>query len=91
MKPFVHSGIYSSQISDCCALQTWRSFSYDRMPPCFEMVFAQCSEFFHNSKLENLRPDTMYHYRILAANGTGFRYNLRFILKQEGRDLYSVT
>lgn len=64
---------------------------YLRLYASFEVAFIQRGEFFHNSTLEKLTPGMMYHYRILAASGSGFRSNLRFILMQEGCDPYFAT
>lgn len=45
--------------------------SYDRTPPCSaEIAVTQCSQFFHDVQLKNLRPGTTYYYKIKAANGT---------------------
>lgn len=44
--------------------------SYDRTPPCSQVVVTQCSQHFHEVQLANLKPDTSYYYKISAANGT---------------------
>ncbi|KAK9423126.1 putative Acid phosphatase AphA [Seiridium unicorne] len=49
---------------------TGKSHTYDRTPPCSEVVVTQCSQFFHEVQIGGLLPDTTYHYKILAANGT---------------------
>jgi Purple acid Phosphatase, N-terminal domain/Calcineurin-like phosphoesterase len=43
---------------------------YDRTPPCSDVVVTQCSQFFHNVQITNLKADTTYYYQIPAANGT---------------------
>ena len=44
--------------------------SYDRTPPCSEVVVTQCSQYFHEVQLPNLKAGTTYCYQIPAANGT---------------------
>ncbi|KAJ3032235.1 hypothetical protein HDV00_007756 [Rhizophlyctis rosea] len=44
--------------------------TYDRTPPCSEIAVTQCSQFFHDVQIKNLKPGTKYYYRIPAANGT---------------------
>ncbi|KAH8703115.1 acid phosphatase AphA [Talaromyces proteolyticus] len=47
------------------------SHTYDRTPPCSEVAaVTQCSQFFHEVQLHNLKHSTTYYYRIPAANGT---------------------
>ncbi len=43
---------------------------YDRTPPCSEVVVTQCSQFFHEVQLHDLKASTTYYYQIQAANGT---------------------
>jgi hypothetical protein len=43
---------------------------YDRTPPCSEVAVTQCSQYYHDIQVTGLNPDTTYHYKILAANGT---------------------
>ena len=45
--------------------------SYDRQPPCSEIVaVTQCSQFFHDVQLTGLKANTEYFYSIPAAGGT---------------------
>lgn len=47
------------------------SRSYDRTPPCSEItIITQCSQFFHDVQLTNLKSFTKYYYKIEASNGT---------------------
>jgi hypothetical protein len=49
---------------------TGQTSTYDRTPPCSEVVVTQCSQYFHDIQIGNLQPDTTYYYLIPAANGT---------------------
>ncbi|KAF4978012.1 hypothetical protein FDECE_18280, partial [Fusarium decemcellulare] len=50
---------------------TGSSTTYDRTPPCSAIkAVTQCSQFFHNVQIDNLKPGTTYYYQIPAANGT---------------------
>ncbi|KAK2589432.1 hypothetical protein QQS21_012889, partial [Conoideocrella luteorostrata] len=49
---------------------TGSSRSYDRTPPCSQAAVTQCSQFYHEVQIRNLKPDTTYYYTIPAANGT---------------------
>ncbi|WPH02674.1 acid phosphatase [Acrodontium crateriforme] len=49
---------------------TGHTKTYDRTPPCSEIAVTQCSQFFHDVQIKNLRPDTTYYYQIDGANGT---------------------
>lgn len=44
--------------------------SYDRTPPCSEVVVTQCSQYFHDIQITHLKAGTTYYYQIAAANGT---------------------
>lgn len=48
---------------------TWLN-RYGRTPSCSTAVTTQCSEFFHDVQVTNLKPGTTYYYQIPAANGT---------------------
>ena len=54
------------------------TFSYDRTPPCSEVVVTQCSQFFHDVQLSNLEANTEYYYSIPAAGGTTASHVLNF-------------
>ena len=43
---------------------------YDRTPPCSQVMVTQCSQFFHEVSLPDLKPDTTYYYSIPGGNGT---------------------
>lgn len=45
-------------------------FRYDRTPPCSLLDPTQCSQFFHDVRIEKLKPGTTYYYRIPGGNGT---------------------
>jgi hypothetical protein len=66
--------------------------SYDRTPPC-SMVAAvtQCSQFFHDVQINNLRPDTKYYYQIPAANGTTASSVLSFTTARAAGDSTEFT
>lgn len=66
---------YSSKKSDLdgkkAQTATGKTNTYDRTPPCSEVVaVTQCSQYFHDVQLKNLKPDTTYYYKIEASNGT---------------------
>lgn len=44
--------------------------SYDRTPPCSLVSATQCSQYFHNVQIEDLKAATTYYYQIAASNGT---------------------
>lgn len=43
---------------------------YDRTPPCSELPVTQCSQFFHDVQISNLKCGTTHYFKILASNGT---------------------
>lgn len=48
-----------------------RVYSYDRTPPCSAFsAITQCSQFFHDVQISQLKPGKTYYYKIPAANGT---------------------
>ncbi|KAI5456042.1 Metallo-dependent phosphatase-like protein [Mariannaea sp. PMI_226] len=50
---------------------TGKTTSYDRTPPCSSFKeITQCSQFFHDVHINDLKPGKTYYYRIPAANGT---------------------
>lgn len=46
------------------------TLSYNRTPPCSLVSATQCSQFFHDVQIEDLKPGTTYNYQIAASNGT---------------------
>lgn len=44
--------------------------TYDRTPPCSLADPTQCSQFFHEVRLDKLKPGKTYYYRIPGGNGT---------------------
>ncbi|OCK75430.1 acid phosphatase [Lepidopterella palustris CBS 459.81] len=67
---FAPSVNWGTSHNDLCNKATGHSTTYDRTPPCSEVVVTQCSQFFHNVQIGGLKPDTKYYYQIEAANGT---------------------
>jgi hypothetical protein len=65
--PSVSWGTSSSSLNQTA---TGSSHTYDRTPPCSEVAITQCSQFFHEVQISNLKADTTYYYQIPAANGT---------------------
>ncbi|TAQ88942.1 hypothetical protein B7494_g2715 [Chlorociboria aeruginascens] len=65
--PIIHWG---DKTDFLCYSSTGKTGTYDRTPPCSEASVTQCSQFFHDVQLTNLKPDTTYYYQIPAANGT---------------------
>jgi acid phosphatase len=65
--PSVHFGTSPSKLNKKA---TGTTHTYDRTPPCSEVVVTQCSQFFHEVQLHDLKPGTTYYYQIQAANGT---------------------
>lgn len=53
--------------------------SYDRTPPCSAYAaVTQCSQFFHDVQLTNLKSGTKYFYVIEASNGTTASHVMEF-------------
>lgn len=73
--PAVHWGTHPNRL---LYTNTGSSRTYDRTPPCSEVVVTQCSQFFHDVQLSGLKPDTTYYYQIPAANGTTASQTLSF-------------
>ncbi|KAM0541005.1 hypothetical protein ACHAPJ_013421 [Fusarium lateritium] len=68
LAPSVQWGTSSSALNNRA---TGSSTTYDRTPPCSAIkAVTQCSQFFHNVQIDNLKPGTTYYYQIPAANGT---------------------
>lgn len=49
---------------------TGETRTYDRTPPCSLVAVTQCSQFFHDVQLTNLKPGVKYYYIIPGGNGT---------------------
>jgi hypothetical protein len=60
--------------------------TYDRTPPCSEVVVTQCSQFFHEVQIASLKPATTYFYQIGAANGTTTSQVLTFTTARAAGD-----
>ncbi|KAF2095888.1 acid phosphatase AphA [Rhizodiscina lignyota] len=67
------------------------SHTYDRTPPCSMTTVTQCSQFFHEVRLNNLRPDTTYYYQIPASNGTTRSEILNFSTARAAGDAKEYT
>jgi hypothetical protein len=65
--PAVHWG---TERSNLCESATGKTATYDRTPPCSQVVVTQCSQFFHDVQISGLKADTTYYYQIQAGNGT---------------------
>ncbi|KAF2491562.1 hypothetical protein BU16DRAFT_468597 [Lophium mytilinum] len=64
---------------------------YDRTPPCSEVVVTQCSQFFHDVQITNLKPDTTYYYQIPSANGTTTSHVMSFKTARSAGDTSSFS
>ncbi|KAL6694331.1 Metallo-dependent phosphatase-like protein [Trichoderma pleuroticola] len=64
------SVVWGTSASDLSNTATGKSVTYGRTPSCSSVVITQCSEFFHDVQIGNLKPGTTYYYQIPAANGT---------------------
>ncbi|KAJ8292170.1 Acid phosphatase [Rhodotorula toruloides] len=49
---------------------TGNTTTYDRTPPCSMMLATQCSQFFHNVAIPNIKPGSTVYYQIPGGNGT---------------------
>ncbi|KAH8678143.1 Metallo-dependent phosphatase-like protein [Xylariales sp. PMI_506] len=65
--------------------------TYDRTPPCSQVVVTQCSQFFHEVQIGSLHPDTTYYYKIQAANGTTESDVLSFTTSRAAGDAKPFT
>lgn len=66
--PAIHWG---EQPWDLCYTMTGQTTTYDRTPPCSAVsAVTQCSQFFHDVQIGNLKPGTTYFYQIPGGNGT---------------------
>ncbi|KAF3763852.1 hypothetical protein M406DRAFT_75085 [Cryphonectria parasitica EP155] len=66
--PTVYWGEFGNKNLTCMAKGT--SSTYDRTPPCSLVSVTQCSQYFHDVQIEDLKPGTTYYYQIAASNGT---------------------
>lgn len=60
--------------------------TYDRTPPCSEVMVTQCSQFYHDIQITDLLPGVTYYYQINAANGTTPSQILSFTTAHEAGD-----
>ena len=68
------------------------SSSYGRTPSCSAIKdVTQCSEFFHNVQLTDLKAGTTYYYAIPAANGTTASQVLSFKTARPAGDHEPLT
>lgn len=65
--------------------------SYDRTPPCSEVSVTQCSQFFHEVQIPDLKAGTTYYYKIAAANGTTASDVLSFTTSRAAGDTEGFT
>ena len=86
--PTVHWGTNPWDLPYTSAGQTG---TYDRTPPCSEVVVTQCSQYFHNVQIVNLQPGTTYYYLIPASNGTTASQVLSFQTARAAGDRTPVT
>ncbi|PTB62729.1 acid phosphatase [Trichoderma citrinoviride] len=86
--PSVVWGLSASELSNTA---TGKSVTYGRTPPCSFAVTTQCSEFFHDVQIANLKAGTTYYYQIPAANGTTASDVLSFKTAQEAGDSSEFT
>jgi hypothetical protein len=61
---------YGTNKQNLCQTSTGKTRTYDRTPPCGQVVVTQCSQYFHDVQITGLDLDTTYFYNIPAANGT---------------------
>lgn len=64
---------------------------YGRTPSCAYIVTTQCSEFFHDVQIGNLKSGATYYYQIPAANGTTASDVLSFKTAKEAGDSSEFT
>ena len=55
---------------DLCNTANGKTSTYDRTPPCSEVVVIQCSQYFHDVQIGGLESGKTYYYQIPASNGT---------------------
>lgn len=66
-------------------------YRYDRTPPCSQVAVTQCSQFYHEVQISDLKPDTVYYYIIPAANGTTTSDVLSFKTAREAGNKKAFT
>ncbi|KAM0453095.1 hypothetical protein ACHAPV_009210 [Trichoderma viride] len=86
--PSVKWGSSASALSNTA---TGKSVTYGRTPSCSTAVTTQCSEFFHDVQIANLKSGTTYYYQIPAANGTTASDVLSFKTANEAGDSSEFT
>ncbi|UKZ81560.1 hypothetical protein TrVFT333_009332 [Trichoderma virens FT-333] len=85
------SVVWGTSASDLSNTATGKSVTYGRTPSCSLVVTTQCSEFFHDVQIGNLKPGTTYYYQIPAANGTTASDVLSFKTAKEAGDSSEFT
>lgn len=65
--PTVFWGLHAKNLTCMTKGQTK---TFDRTPPCSLASATQCSQFFHDVQIEELKAGTTYYYQIAASNGT---------------------
>ncbi|KAL6825324.1 Metallo-dependent phosphatase-like protein [Trichoderma camerunense] len=85
------SVVWGTSASDLSNTATGKSITYGRTPSCSSVVVTQCSEFFHDVQISNLKPGKTYYYQIPAANGTTASDVLSFTTAKEAGDASEFT
>ncbi|KAL7783600.1 Metallo-dependent phosphatase [Trichoderma ceciliae] len=85
------SVIWGTSASELSNTATGKSVTYGRTPSCEYVVITQCSEFFHDVQIGNLKPGTTYFYQIPEANGTTASDILSFKTANEAGDSSEFT
>ncbi|KAK4073221.1 uncharacterized protein Triagg1_5501 [Trichoderma aggressivum f. europaeum] len=85
------SVVWGTSASDLSNTATGKSVTYGRTPSCSSVVVTQCSEFFHDVQIGNLKPGKTYYYQIPAANGTTASDVLSFTTAKEAGDASEFT
>ncbi|ORX41237.1 putative acid phosphatase [Kockovaella imperatae] len=61
---------WGEDATNLCKNTTGYTTTYDRTPACSQVAVTQCSQFFHEVSLPDLKDDTTYYYQIPGGNGT---------------------
>ncbi|KAL7947640.1 hypothetical protein V8C42DRAFT_363945 [Trichoderma barbatum] len=85
------SVVWGTSASDLSNTATGKSVTYGRTPPCSFVVTTQCSEFFQDVQIGNLKSGTTYYYQIPVANGTTASDVLSFTTAREAGDSSEFT